>query len=91
MLAETDSRDRAAAQGLLSVVSSVGRLLGAALVGAVAASMGGGTVGYQAAFVGLVMLAVLVLLMAMTLKSRATERIDGEKADEEPAAKSATG
>ena len=88
MLAETGSRDRAAAQGLLSVVSSVGRLLGAALVGAVAASMGGGRVGYQAAFVGLVMLAVFNLLTAMTLKSRATERIDGEKADEDPAAKS---
>jgi len=88
MLAETDNRDRAAAQGLLSVVSSVGRLLGAALVGAVATSMGGGRIGYQAAFVGLVMLAVFNLLTAMTLKSRATERIDGEKADEEPAAKS---
>jgi MFS family permease len=89
MLAETDNRDRAAGQGLLSVVSSVGRLLGAALVGAVATSRGGGTVGYQAAFVGLVLLSVLILLMAMTLKSRATERIDGENSDEEAAAKSA--
>ena len=74
VLAETSNRDRAAAQGLLSVVSSVGRLFGAAMVGAVAASYGGGAAGYQAAFVGLIALAVFILFTAMTLKSKAAEQ-----------------
>jgi len=76
VLAETGDHDRAAAQGLLSVVSSVGRLLGAAMVGAVAATYGGGAAGYQAAFTGLIMLAVLILLTATTLKSKTDELID---------------
>jgi MFS family permease len=75
VLAETDNHDRTAAQGLLSVVSSVGRLLGAALVGTVAASYGGGVAGYQAAFVGLIGLAVLILFAAMTLKSKTAEQM----------------
>jgi MFS family permease len=76
VLAETGNHDRTAA-GLLSVMSSVGRLLGAALVGAVAASYGGGAPGYQAAFAGLIMLAVLILLTAMSLKSKTAEKITG--------------
>ena len=76
VLAETDNQNRAAAQGLLSVVSSVGRLLGAAMVGAVAASYGGGVAGYQAAFVGMIGLAVLTLLTAVTLKSKTDEQTD---------------
>ncbi len=80
MLDETGPQDRAAAQGLLSVTSSVGRLIGAALVGAVAASMGDGAVGYQAAFAGLVGLGVCVLLTATTLKSRQAEHNDREEA-----------
>lgn len=74
VLAETGNHNRAAAQGLLSVVSSVGRLLGAAMVGAVAASYGGGAAGYQAAFVGMIALAIIILFTAMTLKSKAAEQ-----------------
>jgi len=82
VLAETGDHDRTAAQGLLSVVSSVGRLLGAALMGAVAASYGGGAAGYQAAFAGLIMLAVLVLLTAMSLKSKTAEQFDAAQSRE---------
>ncbi len=85
MLAETGNHDRAAAQGLLSVFSSVGRLTGAALVGALAASKGGGTVGYQAAFGGLVFIAMLVALTAMTLKSKTAEQRDMENPQESAA------
>ncbi len=74
VLAETGNQDRAAAQGLLSVGSSTGRLLGASVVGAVAASQGGGVTGYQAAFAGLVGLAVLIGLTAMSLKSQVEEQ-----------------
>jgi MFS family permease len=76
VLAESGNQDRAASQGLLSVGSSTGRLLGASVVGAVAASQGGGTIGYQAAFSGLVVLAVLIALTAMTLKSKDDEKHD---------------
>jgi MFS family permease len=76
VLAETGNQDRASAQGLLSVSSSVGRLLGASVVGAVAASQGGGVTGYQAAFTGLAILAVFIMLTAMTLKSKALEQSD---------------
>ena len=51
------------------------RQLGA-MVGAVAATYGGGAAGYQAAFAGLIMLAVLILLTALTLKSKTDEQID---------------
>ena len=73
MLAETTSKDRASAQGLLSVTSSIGRIFGASVVGAVAASYGGDVTGYQVAFTGLVLLAILVMVTAMTLNSKATE------------------
>ena len=85
MLAETGNHDRAAAQGLLSVFSSTGRLAGAALVGAVAASKGGGTIGYQAAFGGLVFIAVFIMLTAMSLKSKTAERIDTDEPQESAA------
>jgi MFS family permease len=85
VLAETDNTDRAAAQGLLSVVSSVGRLVGAAMVGAVAASYGGGAAGYQAAFAGLILLAVVIFLTSTTLKSKADEQMDTAQPQESPA------
>ena len=80
VLAETDNRDRASAQGLLSVASSTGRLIGASVVGAVAASKGGGVIGYQAAFTGLVVVGVLILITAATLNSRAVEHAAAERA-----------
>ncbi|MDH3978588.1 MAG: MFS transporter [Gammaproteobacteria bacterium] len=76
VLAETGAEDRASAQGLISVVASVGRLLGASAVGAIATSQGGGAPGYQAAFVALFFTGVLVLLMAMTLQDKSAEKND---------------
>jgi len=73
VLTETDREDRASAQGLLSVVSSMGRLLGASIVGAVAASTGGGVAGFQAAFTGLLILGIVVLVTALTLNSKQAE------------------
>jgi MFS family permease len=80
VLSETGDGDRASAQGLLSVTSSTGRLLGASIVGAVAASLGGGVAGYQAAFSGLVVVAVLILLTAISLNSREVEQADSAAA-----------
>lgn len=61
--------ERGAAQGLLSNFTSVGRLLGAAFVGSIAASAGGGTVGYQAAFLGMSGIAVVMALLGLALRS----------------------
>ncbi len=73
MLNEAPLSQRAAAQGLLTLHTSIGQLIGGAMVGAVAASFGGGVKGYAQAFltVGLVM-AVLSLL-TLRLKGRAEE------------------
>ena len=74
MLAEARPEERGSAQGLLSVSTSLGRLVGAATVGAVAASAGGGIPGYQGAFVGMAIMAVSLFAVATLLKSRDAER-----------------
>jgi EmrB/QacA subfamily drug resistance transporter len=76
MLAEARPEERGSAQGLLSVCTSMGRLIGAAVVGSVAASRGGAIAGYQSAFAGMAFLAVTLFLVAMLLKSRAREQPD---------------
>ena len=86
VLAETGARDRASAQGLLSVTSSIGRIFGASAVGAVAASHGGDVTGYQAAFTGLVVLGFIVLSVALTLNSHSTELADAAAKEEAAAA-----
>lgn len=73
VLNEAAPQDRTASQGLLSVFGSTGRLIGAAIVGSVAASFGGGATGYQAAFVGMVLLGCALAVVAITLKSRSAE------------------
>jgi MFS family permease len=77
MLNEARPSERGATQGLLSVFMSAGRLVGAALVGAVAASSGGGVSGYQAAFSGMAILAVALVCVALTLSSRQAEQRAG--------------
>jgi EmrB/QacA subfamily drug resistance transporter len=74
VLNETGARDRGAAQGLLNVFFSIGRLLGAAIVGGVAASHGGGTSGYQVAFVVMGIPAAAMVFVATRLKSKAAEQ-----------------
>ncbi len=73
MLNEAPSSERASAQGILTLNTSMGQLVGGALVGAVAASFGGGTSGYTTAFlaVGLVML--VMMLLTTGLKNRTAE------------------
>ncbi|MDH5276898.1 MAG: MFS transporter [Gammaproteobacteria bacterium] len=65
--------ERGAAQGLLSNFTSIGRLLGAAFVGSIATSAGGGAVGYQAAFLGMAGIAAMMLGLGITLRSRRVE------------------
>ena len=62
LLEEVAAGERASAQGVLTVFTSVGMLLSGVLIGAIAASGGGGATGYREAF-GLI--AILVLLMSV--------------------------
>ena len=69
VLRATGPADRASGQGLLSVATSIGRLLGAAIVGSVATSTGGGVFGYQSAFVSMAILAAALLVAAWGLQA----------------------
>ena len=73
MLNEAPASERASAQAILTIFTSVGQLVGGALAGAIAGSRGGGVGGYTASFliIGLVM--VVLTLAALGLKGRAAE------------------
>ena len=74
VLNEAPPSDRGTAQGLLTVFLAIGQLSGAALIGGVAASRGGGTQGYQLALLILGGLTALLAVAGFGLKSRASER-----------------
>jgi MFS family permease len=73
MLNEAPAADRAAAQGALSLFTSVGQLMGGALVGALAASTGGGVTGYQSAYLFVGVVALLLTVLSLGLKRQAEE------------------
>jgi MFS family permease len=72
-LNETTAAERSAAQGLVATFTSMGQLLGAAVVGAVAASGTTPAAGYNAAFTMIGVLGVVLLAAATLLKPRAAE------------------
>lgn len=74
VLNEAQPADRGSAQGLLTVFLAVGQLSGAAIIGGVATSQGGGTRGYQLALLILGVLTAVLVIAAFGLKSRAVER-----------------
>ncbi len=73
MLNEAPPSDRAAAQGAITLFTSVGQLMSGALVGAVAASHGGGVAGYGTAYLLVGAVALVLTLLAQGLKGRAEE------------------
>ena len=73
MLNEAPASDRAAAQGAITLCTSVGQLMSGALVGAVAASQGGGVAGYGAAYLVIGGVALVLTLLAFGLKGHADE------------------
>lgn len=90
VLNEAPLSERAAAQGALALFTRVGQLLGAALVGAVAASRGGGTSGYQDAFLMVGVICVGLIVAALGLKRQheelATVRLNEQAAARAPRA-----
>ena len=73
MLNEASTADRTSAQGLIALFTSVGQLTSSALVGAVAASMGGGVTGYGTAYLVIGVIAAIMVALSFGLKSREQE------------------
>jgi MFS family permease len=73
ILNEAGPADRGAAQGLLNVSINIGQLLGAALVGGITASQGGGAPGYQATYTVMGLIVAGLVLLALRLRLRLTE------------------
>jgi MFS family permease len=71
---EAPAEVRGSAQGVVTISTSIGQLVGAALVGAVAASAGGGVTGYQRAFLVLSIIMVALFVLGTQLKSRGQEQ-----------------
>jgi EmrB/QacA subfamily drug resistance transporter len=73
VLNEANPKDRGAAQGLLNVSINIGQLLGAALVGGITASQGGGAPGYQATYTVMGLITATLILLALRLRSKTAE------------------
>jgi MFS family permease len=69
-LEEAGAGERGAAQGVLKVFSGSGQLLGGALVGAVAASQGGGAAGYRSALLVIGLLTAVLALLSLAMRGR---------------------
>jgi EmrB/QacA subfamily drug resistance transporter len=74
MLNEASAADRTSAQGLIALFTSIGQLMSSALVGAVAASMGGGVKGYGSAYMVIGVVAALMVVLTLGLKNQQQER-----------------
>lgn len=74
MINEAPKEHRTVAQGLIVVSGSVGQLVSGALVGAVAASFGGGVSGYGFSYRWLGVLFIAFFVVGLLLKSRRAEK-----------------
>jgi len=73
MLNEASAAERTSAQGAIALFTSIGQLISSALVGAVAASAGGGVAGYSAAYLSIGLMAVVLVGLSFGLKSHRQE------------------
>jgi len=74
VLSESPASDRTIAQGLTSLFTSMGSVLGAALIGAAAASMGGTWQAWASTFLLVAVPTAVAILVAAFLKPRQAER-----------------
>jgi MFS family permease len=70
MLVESPPQDRASGQALLNIITSVGQLVGGALVGAFIGSYAGELLGYQYAYLFIGLVALIMTILAIGLKSK---------------------
>ncbi len=70
---ETEPHERASGQAVLTIFTSTGQIVSAALVGALVAGLGGGMGGLRSAFLSLGFLSVILILLTFRLKTRQQE------------------
>jgi EmrB/QacA subfamily drug resistance transporter len=70
MLLESPPKDRASGQALINIITSVGQLMGGALIGAVIGSYAGHLVGYQFAFMVMGFVAIAMTILSIGLKTK---------------------
>jgi MFS family permease len=70
MLVESPPKERASGQALINIITSAGQLLGGALIGAVIGSYAGAVIGYEYAFVIMGVVAIIMTILAIGLKSK---------------------
>jgi MFS family permease len=76
MLGEARAEERSLAQGLISIFTSIGQLVGSAIMGALTTSLGRTDpgYGYHTAFVIVAALSLVLFGLSTQLKSRQQER-----------------
>jgi EmrB/QacA subfamily drug resistance transporter len=79
MLNEAPTSERASAQGILTLFTSVGQMIGGAMVGATAASLGGSVRGFASAFLVVGVTALVLTFVTLSLKSQAEERATAKR------------
>ena len=70
MLIESPTKERASGQALINIITSFGQLMGGALIGAVIGSYAGAVNGYQLAYISIGLVAILMTILALGLKSK---------------------
>ncbi len=90
VLNETTETQRGIAQGAISLFTKVGQLTSAALVGAVAASAGGGIEGYESAFFAVAVVSLVLIIFATALKNRTAELATVQQLTKSPVTASAS-
>ncbi len=70
MLIESPPKERASGQALINIITSVGQLMGGALIGAVIGSYAGKIGGYQLAYISIGFVAIAMTILAIGLKSK---------------------
>jgi len=70
MLVETPAKERASGQALINIITSVGQLMGGAIIGAFVGSYAGNIFGYQLSYFIMGVTAILMTLLAIGLKTK---------------------
>ncbi|MEN6290547.1 MAG: MFS transporter, partial [Methanobacterium sp.] len=70
MLVESPPKERASGQAILNIITSVGQLIGGALIGAFVGSYAGNLVCYQYAYMFIGFAAIIMTILTINLKSK---------------------
>jgi EmrB/QacA subfamily drug resistance transporter len=85
MLNEASAEERTSAQGVITLFTSIGQMASSAIIGAVAASMGGGVTGYGSAYMVIGVIAAVMVILTLGLKNQQQERATQSQVEAIPA------